>query len=532
MDTVKNILNNETDSKIVEDQEPERDIKKNEDPKPDCDTDEEAGIAETEENKLEENELEENELEENELEEKEEEPVDAVIKAYLSKDSLQAFLYMEPPVNGGNAPTYDTIMKALMEKKIIYGIDMTLIKDLGEMPVYNEELIIAKGTPPVDDQDAVLKFHFPVTKDIKPKVNENGTVNFHEMGIVENIEAGKILCTKVPVVKGKEGKAVTGKILKPKKGKDKVLPVGKNTIASEDGLQVIADADGQVDFINNRINVLDTFEVRGNVGSETGDIEFVGNVTVFGDVQSGYSINAGGNIRIEGIVEAAHIKAEGSISIMKGMNGMGKGILESKENINCKYMENTIAVAKGSIRSESMSNCQIRCGEDLELIGKRGMLVGGSYVAGQNITAKTIGSDAYTHTEIEIGKDPELYEKLNHFHETIPQIKKEINDLEKIIGFLRQLESVGKLTEEKRELLNNAVHTKQVKRDELNDADSEQQEIIELLAQKSKGKIICKDRIYPGVRVSIGIAKMSINNVFIDCVLTKKEDAIIISSPD
>ncbi len=529
MDTVKKILTNEIDSKIVEDQEPEKDIKESEDTKPDSDMDvEEVEKSETEENDSEEK----SETEENDSEEKEEEPVDAVIKVYLSKDFLQAFLYMEPPVNGGKAPTNDVIMKALMEKKVIYGIDMNLVRELENNPVYNKELIIAKGTSPEDDKDAVLKFHFPVTKDIKPKVNEKGTVNFHEMGIVENIEAGKILCTKVPVVKGKEGKAVTGKILKPKKGKDKVLPVGKNTIASDDGLEVVADADGQVDFIGNKINILDTFEVRSNVGSETGDIEFVGNVTVFGNVQSGYTINAGGNVRVEGLVEAAHIKAEGSISIMKGMNGMGKGILESKENINCKYMENAIAVAKGFIRSESMLNCQIRCGENLEMIGKRGMLVGGSYIAGKNIFAKTIGSDAYTHTEVEIGKEPELYEKLNHLNEKIPQIKKEINDLEKIVGFLKQLESVGKLTEEKRGILENAVHTKQVKQEEMKESNLQHEEITEILALKAKGKIVCTDKIYPGVRVSIGIAKMSINNVFIDCILTKKEDVIIISSPD
>ncbi len=519
METVKNMGKDEFVSKVGENQETNDLInKKSSEADIEQDSDE-IQVKEVEDGK--------------ELEEKKEEPVDAIIKVIISADSLNAFINIEPPKHGGSAPTYEMIMKALMDKKVIHGIDTSLIKGLLENElIYNENLLVAKGLPPIHDQDAELKFHFPVTKDIKPQINENGTVNFHEMGIVQNISIGKVLCTKTPVVKGAEGKTVTGAVIKQKKGVDKPLPVGKNTIASEDHLQVISDSDGQVDYINKKINILDTFRVKGNVGSETGDIEFVGNVVISGNVQSGYSVYAGGNVRVEGLVEAAHIRAEGSISICSGMNGMGKGVLESKENINCKYMENSIAIARGTIVSESMLNCQVRCGVNLELIGRRGMIVGGCYTAGQDVLAKTIGSEAYTHTEIEIGKDPALHERLNKLNEEIPQKKKEINDLQKIVDYLQQLESVGKLTEEKKELLKNAGHTKQIKYEELNASYAEKEESLILLEKKSKGKIVCTDKIYPGAIVSIGIAKMSINNIFKNCILRKKEGAIIISQSE
>lgn len=465
------------------------------------------------------------------IQEKEVKKEDAAIIVKVSADQLSASILIQPPLNGGEPATFDKIMETLKAKKVVFGINVNRIHELADNPIYDEEIIIATGLPPIDGKDAILKFHFDMTKEHKPKINEDGTVDFRNIGIIENISPGQVLCTKTPLVPGRDGKAVTGIVLKAKKALDKPLPLGKNTIASEDNLSVRSIVEGQVDFVNNKINVLDTFEIRGDVGPETGNIEFIGNVVIFGNVPSGYSITSGGNIRIEGIVEAAHIRAEGSITICRGMNGMGKGILESMENINCKYVENSIVVARGTVRAESMLNCKVRCGGNIEVIGKRGMLVGGTYFAGQDIIAKTIGSDAYALTEVEVGKDPTLLEKLNEVNENISKLKKEIDDLNKITSYLNQIRSFGKLSDDKLEVLNNAQNTKEIKRQELEALEAELTGLNEEHSHKSKGKIVYTDRIYPGVKVAIGIARMTINNEFKNGVLYRKEDVVIIGSP-
>lgn len=465
-------------------------------------------------------------------EEKNTEQKDAVIHIDIAKDKLTASMTIKPPEGGGAAPTLENIIEALNKNNVVYGIDMEGVRRVAENPVYNKPILIARGMLAVDEEDAFISHHIRVIKNLKPKINENGSVDFHDIGIVENISKGQVLCTKTPIKSGKKGKTVIGTVLYPKKGKDVALPIGKNTEPSEDNMQLIAAANGQADCVKHRINVLDTFVVAGDVGPKTGNIDFVGNVIISGDVLSSYSVTAKGNININGIVEAASIKAEGNVTILKGVNGVGKGKIESGENIHCKYMENCIAEADGSIFSETILNSQLKCGENLELVGRRGMLIGGSCVVGQDIIARAIGSDAYISTEIELGKDKELFEKHADLKEKISILKKEINDLDKVILHLQQLHALGKLSEEKKIVFSNAMNTRNVVMKDLHDTNLEFSNMEELLAQRGKGKIVCTDKIYPGTSISIGMAKKSINSIFIDTIILKKGEKIIITSPE
>ncbi|MCG8483093.1 MAG: FapA family protein [Clostridia bacterium] len=464
-------------------------------------------------------------------ENKDEEIKDAIVNVNISRDKLTASINIEPPENGGAVPTLEDIINALNESNVIYGLDMNGIRKLASNPIYDRDILIARGIPAVDEEDAFITHNIRVVKNLKPKINENGTVDFHDIGIVENISEGQVLCTKTPTKSGKEGKTVIGTVIYPKKGKDVPLPIGKNTKASEDNLTLIATSDGQADCVGHKINVLDTFVVEGDVGPKTGNIDFVGNIMVYGDVLSGYSVTANGNININGIVEAAEIVAEGNITIIKGVNGVGKGKLECGENINCKYMENCTAIAGGFIHSETILNSQIKCGENLELIGRRGMLIGGSCVVGQDVLAKTIGSDAYISTEIELGKDPELFEHHNELKEKTSKLKKEINDLNQVITYLQQLHSIGKITDEKKKLLDNAVNTRNIAVNDLQALNVDFYNIEQLITHRGKGKIVCTDKIYPGTKISIGMTKKFINSIFIDSVILKKDGEIIITSP-
>lgn len=211
---------------------------------------------------------------------------------------------------------------------------------------------------------------------------------------------------------------------------------------------------------------------------------------------------------------------------------MGKGILESGENINCNYMENCTAVAGGSISSSAIMNCQVKCAESLELIGKRGMLIGGTSIVGQDVLAKNIGSDAYIATVIELGKDTELFEQHKIIEEKVHKLKKEVNDLDRIIMYLQQLQSSGQITPDKLKVLNDAVNTRSIAVKDLLTANIEFSNIDQLLTQRANGKVVCTDCLYPGTTISIGMTTKTINTEFMNIVISKKDGEIALSSAD
>ena len=70
-----------------------------------------------------------------------------------------------------------------------------------------------------------------------------------------------------------------------------------------------------------------------NVDNSTGNLRFNGDVVVKGFVQEGFEIHSTGNVRIEGSVEGASIYADGSILLVNGINGMGRGILQAGKEV-------------------------------------------------------------------------------------------------------------------------------------------------------------------------------------------------------
>lgn len=107
------------------------------------------------------------------------------------------------------------------------------------------------------------------------------------------------------------------------------MPSGTNTVISEDKLSLLAAVDGCIENLHSRINVNDVFIVRGNVDSASGNVNANGSVIVQGDVMEGFSVKAGQDISVRGMVEGAILEAKGTISLSNGMNGMGRGTLKA-----------------------------------------------------------------------------------------------------------------------------------------------------------------------------------------------------------
>jgi len=449
----------------------------------------------------------------------EEARINAAASIVTSPDKMKAYITLSPPEGGGRMLSEDELLASLKEMGIVYGINIETVKALSKKPIYDERICIAEGILPVNGENGKVNFHFDINKKYTPKILEDGSVNFRELGLIETARKCQVLCTLVPPTAGTPGKTVFGTDIPAKNGKPAILPKGKNVEITYDGMALVSSIDGQINYVDGKVNVFATYEVPADVDNSTGNISFIGNVIVRGNVLSGFVIEAGGDVEVLGVVEGALIKAEGNIILRRGMQGLGKGFLISGGDIIAKYIEHSNVEAKNDIKAEAIMHSNVKCGNKLELSGRKGLLIGGTCKVGKEIIAKFIGSHMATVTEIEVGVNPTVRERYKQIKIEINTIESDLRKADQAINLLKKLEAANVLTPEKREMLAKTVRTKVFLNNKLGELKEELAQIEEILQQEGQGKIRIYNTIYPGTRVSIGKSFMQVKENLQYCTL-------------
>lgn len=455
-------------------------------------------------------------------------PVDAIIHIIITDQELEAYINIEPPQNGGATPTFEMMQAALSSYNISYNIDIEKLNQIATAPVFNRNILIASGIAPIDGVDGTASFQIKTEKSSpKPKNNEDGSVDYYDLDIVENVMQGQVLCIITPPTEGACGISVKGIELQQKKGRPVPSYLGKNTELSEDGTAILSKINGQVTVNGNMINVDETCYVKENIDISTGNIKVVGNLVVPGMVLPGFKIEAGGNIDVKGVVEASTIIASGNIKLQSGIIS---STLHCDGDLNCRFIENCNVYVKGDIKAEYIINSSVKCGKNIKIVGMRARIIGGSYMAGQNIEAHTIGSPAGTHTRLELGTDPTVIQRQQELLVQIAELEKSIKNLDPLITMLRQLEDINQLPPEKRQILDNVGCSYNTNTKSLEEAKKELAEITQSVKAIGFGRIICTDAIHPGTMVVIGDANLSIKEALNSASLYYKEGAVCIGS--
>lgn len=430
--------------------------------------------------------------------------IDEYVKVEIAKDRIYAVARFYPPANGGRLLTREAIIDELVRCGIKYGVVEEAIRDFLQNRRYCTDYILAKALMPKEGRDAVITYHFNTDLTLKPKTNEDGSVDFHQLDMISSCKKGDILATLTPADFGKPGIDVCGNVIKPAKVNVKNLRYGLNAHLSEDGLQLISDVDGHVTLVDDKVFVSDTFDVKADVDASTGDITYEGNVLVRGNVITGFAIRAKGDIVVNGVVEGAYIEAGGQIVLKRGMQGMNKGILKAGSNIIAKFLENAEVIAGGYISTESILHCKVSAKGDIIVGGKRGFVTGGEIRSGSMISVKTAGSSMGTATLLEVGIDPAIIEE---FHETEKKLATLLSEKERLaqnfITFRKKLEQGAQITEEKKNLLRQITQTNILLDAQIKEL-KKRYEVLRLeMESYSSGSISVSDVVYPGTKLVI-----------------------------
>lgn len=430
---------------------------------------------------------------------------------------MKAYITVTPPGPGGADLSFDEIRGLLHSGGVVHGIDDEAIRRLIDYPSYNERVQVAEGTKPENGADAEILYNFNLYREEVQLKEKNGRVDFRELNLVENVEAGQILATKKPPEEGVAGRTVTGKTLPAKPGKKVQIEIGKNVKLSDDGMSAVSTINGQVLLIGGKINVEPIYTVEGDVNFKTGNILFLGTVFVKGNVEDGFTVKAAGNIEVMGSVGKCVLDAEGEIIVHQGILGKNEGKVRAGSNLFAKFIENArvevdenVLVSDGIIHSFVDANKRILCQ------GKRASIVGGRLRAANEIHAKTLGSVAGTETILEVGIDPKRKEKLSQALHRRGQLEKELEELVRNISTLENLKKVQRdFPEDKQKNLAELNDKRSEILQELEEINGVTAEINTYLQTiKVSGKVSASDRVFPGVKIFIKNESLIVRNEF------------------
>ncbi len=433
---------------------------------------------------------------------------DAMMSVDIADQEMKAYLYANSPGPGGADLSADMIIAFLKNNRVVAGIDEKRIRDFQDSPVYRQNYLVAEGIKPQEGADAKILYNFEVDRTkIKLKETAQGQVDFKELNLVQNVVEGQPLAQKILAERGKGGKTVTGKYLEAKNGKDIPLPMGKNTRLAEDGTTIIAETNGQVLILNNKINVEPVLNIDGDVSLKTGNIMFLGTVSISGNIEDGFSVKASGNIEVKGTVGKSDLDAEGDIVVSQGIAGKGDGTVRAGKSIWSKFIENThVEAGEFVIVSDGIINSQVTANRKILCQGKRAAIIGGTLSAAEEIHAKTLGSSGGAgETILNVGFDPRSKDRLDTLLVNKTSNEKELEEVQLNFTTLLNMKKQKKdFSEEKEATLKKYGERQYILQTDLEEMEAEIVHIQDYLnTLKMRGKVSASVKVYAGVRIVI-----------------------------
>lgn len=347
----------------------------------------------------------------------------------VSSDGMTAYLSLCPPENAEYYTASD-LEEILNRNDIVYGVQREVLIRMINNKIYDVETEVAHGVEVCDGQDGEFEFLFNLEQQTKPKILPDGSVDYGSMQDVPVVESGDELVHYKPAVAGKDGTDVYGKVIPAKIGRELPQLKGKGFYISEDKRIYYASFAGKVEYENERLLVSNVITIDEDVTIVTGDIHFAGDVFVKGNVVSGMTIEAKGSITVNGYVEAANLFAGKDVILKNGMQGGGKGEIRAGGEVSGKFFEQTTIYAKGIVRANAILNCHIMSEQEVSVLGKRGIIVGGVTSAIKGIEATIIGNMSEVKTKIELGVGEDVYSHIRKVKEKYNNLTEENKKIE------------------------------------------------------------------------------------------------------
>lgn len=365
--------------------------------------------------------------------------------------------------------------------------------------------IIARSTPAIEGEDGRFEWEPKFDPDqvetaaAPPSASEEeagkAKADYYKTKVHIAVCAGDLVGRFHPPTASVRGQDVLGQALEATPGDSARETLGANVTLHEDG-RVVAKVDGVLLFENGELAVDDTLNISGCVDFSTGNIEFDGPLHVHEGVRDRFAIKATGDVRVDGLIEAATISVGGSFTCRQGMSGRDRGQLLVKGDALVGYLDKVRAEIGGTLSvSREINNCRLVIGGALQ--SESAVMIGGEVAVTGAVRLAVLGSQAGTPPTLILGTVPLLDAQLQKLAPLIAKLIKRVQQLEHLSA-QRSLTAAEqeKVAAVNRELTN---LTRQ-----LEAGKKRQTELKAAAERRSTVDVLIEKHVHRGVRLQVG----------------------------
>ncbi len=231
-----------------------------------------------------------------------------------------------------------------------------------------------------------------------------GAVDYRKRAGRQSVGEGEHLATMIPAQPGEDGYDVYGKTVPAPKPKPFRVRAGANVRYDEEENKYYATKDGRIRFAGNVLAVDDVYTITGSVDLKTGNIKHPGALVISKNIEPEFSVEALGDIEVNGYVQNAAVSTKGSLIVHGGITGGPKSRIKVEGSVQAKFLQSVEIEAGGDVIIEhEIDQCVIKSRGAVKV--PHGRIVGGVITALGGIETGQVGSEAYIRSELTAGED-------------------------------------------------------------------------------------------------------------------------------
>lgn len=424
------------------------------------------------------------------------------VSVFYSEDRLKAYLKLAKPVEP------EKLKKLVEDAGIVHGLNEEILSNrpLIWRHIVQKKLVpIAEiDIPPFPLYDIEFGQH---AEEILAYLNNRYTN-------AEGVTADK----QLPLLNFREG-SIFGKRLDPNdlhkqsfpkdvfgekrddlKRRVVFFPLGKG-LAQNPEQEIIVMVSGFLEISGDRLTIKDRFVIEDVDDWAGKTLRFIGSVEVAENVIQHFDIDADQDIVIGGSTESSNLKSGGKILVKEGIVGQGEALVQAKELIRAKYINQAkVLCAQDCEIASGIFHSNVICHGRLNM--EKGPIVGGSVYASYGVDARFIGAVGGTRTVVAAGFNADIplsldkaVEEFKFKQEKLVELSMRLKDIIANPGAVASFNSA-----EKKAFADLHDKMKSMKRrlDELKEwLDSHDFDAA------SKAKIMVRGKVFPGTLIKL-----------------------------
>ncbi|MDQ1270888.1 MAG: hypothetical protein QG618_2200, partial [Thermodesulfobacteriota bacterium] len=274
------------------------------------------------------------------------------------------------------------------------------------------------------------------------RINSDGSIDFKERGEVPHVKEAVVLASKILPVPGAPGIDVKCMEIPVADPVDPAFSAGSGTRFNEDKTKIFSTTQGEPHLdVMGVVSVNKEFQIKGDVGFQTGNINFDGNVIVPGTVQEGFKVKCVSLIAKE--ICGAQIDISGDLNVSMGI--IDAKLVNVKGNIYAKYVRNSTINAFGdlTVQKEIIDSTIYLSGA---CNNESGIILNSTLSAKLGIKAGTVGSESVGSSILTVGVDEHLIRmkdkiqsKLTYNRSILKELKSEITQMKEVDKWLHSI---------------------------------------------------------------------------------------------